>query len=90
MGALLQVIFRLLGGGIGGNVVGALLKNFSLGPVGNTIVGLIGGGLGAQLLSSTGSLQGTGMIGDIAGSAFGGGVLMIIVGFVKNAMAENS
>ena len=31
-------------------------EKFSLGPVGNTIVGLIGGGVGEQILSATGLL----------------------------------
>lgn len=58
-----------------------------MGPVGNTFVGLIGGGLGGQLLSATGLLQSSGMIGDICGSAVGGGILMAIVGFIRNAVA---
>jgi len=75
---------------VGGNIAGALLKKFSLGPIGNTIVGLIGGGLGEQLLGSTGLLQSSGMIGDIGGSAVGGAILMAIVGAIKNAMASKT
>jgi uncharacterized membrane protein YeaQ/YmgE (transglycosylase-associated protein family) len=67
-----------------------LLKKSSLGPVGNTIVGLIGGSLGGQLLSAAGMLQSSGMIGDIGGSAIGGGVLLAIVGLIKNAIASKS
>jgi uncharacterized membrane protein YeaQ/YmgE (transglycosylase-associated protein family) len=85
---LVQLIINLVSGAVGGNIAGAVLKNFNLGPVGNTIVGLIGGGLGGQLLSATGLLQSTGMAGDIAGSAVGGGVLLVIVGLIKNAMAK--
>ena len=87
---VIQLIISLISGGVGGNIAGALLKNFSLGPLGNTIVGLIGGGLGGQLLNATGMLQSTGMVGDIAGSAIGGGVLMTIIGLVKTAMAKSS
>lgn len=87
---LVQLIISLISGGVGGNIAGALLKNFSLGPVGNTIVGLIGGGLGGQLLSATGLLQSTGMVGGIAGSAVGGGALMTIIGLIKSAMAKSS
>jgi len=87
---LVQLIVSLISGGVGGNIAGALLKNFSLGPLGNTIVGLIGGGLGGQLLSATGMLQSTGMVGDIAGSAVGGGILMTIIGLLRTAMAKSS
>ena len=87
---LVQLIVSLISGGVGGNIAGALLKNFSLGPLGNTIVGVIGGGLGGQLLSATGMLQSTGMVGDIAGSAVGGGILMTIIGLVKTRMAKSS
>ena len=83
-------VLKAANGGVGGNIAGALLKKFSLGPVGNTIVGLIGGGLGQQLLSATGLLQSTGMVGDIGGSVVGGGILMTIVGLIKNAMANKS
>jgi len=52
-----QVIVALISGGVGGNIAGAVMKNLSLGAVGNTIVGLIGGGLGGQLLLMAGVLQ---------------------------------
>lgn len=87
---LMQIVVALISGGVGGNIAGALLKKFSLGPVGNTIVGLIGGGLGQQLLSAAGLLQSTGMIGDIGGSVVGGGILMTIVGLIKNAVASKT
>jgi uncharacterized membrane protein YeaQ/YmgE (transglycosylase-associated protein family) len=87
---LMQIIVSLISGGVGGNIAGAILKNVSLGPVGNTIVGLIGGGLGGQLLSMAGLLQNGGTVADIGGSAVGGGVLMLIVGLIKNAMAKTA
>ena len=89
---MMQLIVALISGGVGGNLAGAILKNFSLGPVGNTIVGLIGGGLGGQLLSMAGLLQngGGGTVADIGGSAVGGGVLMAIVGLIKNQMAKTT
>lgn len=85
---MMQLIVSLISGGVGGNIAGAILKKFNLGPVGNTIVGLIGGGLGGQLLSMAGMLQNGGTIADVGGSAVGGGVLMLIVGMIKNAMAK--
>jgi uncharacterized membrane protein YeaQ/YmgE (transglycosylase-associated protein family) len=84
---LMQIVVSLLGGGVGGNIAGAILKRYSLGPIGNTIVGLIGGGLGGQLLGMIGGGQPVGFLGDITGSAVGGGVLMAIVGLIKNLAA---
>jgi len=84
--ALIQLIINIISGGVGGNIAGAILKKYSLGPIGNTILGLIGGGLGGQLLNTLGGQAG-GMVGDIAGSAVGGAVLVSIVGLIKNAAA---
>lgn len=83
---LVQLIINIISGGVGGNIAGAILKKYSLGPVGNTILGLIGGGVGGQLLSTLAGQPG-GMAGDIAGSAVGGGVLMAVVGLIKNAVS---
>jgi uncharacterized membrane protein YeaQ/YmgE (transglycosylase-associated protein family) len=47
----------------GGNIAGSLLKNSSLGTLGNSIVGIVGGGHGGQLL---------GLLG--VGAAGGGGL----------------
>ncbi len=47
----MPIIIQLISGGIGGNIAGALLKKFNLGPIGNTIAGILGGVGGGQLLS---------------------------------------
>jgi len=54
MGSLLPVIIQLISGAAGGNIAGSLMKNLSLGTVGNSIVGILGGGLGGQLLGMLG------------------------------------
>jgi uncharacterized membrane protein YeaQ/YmgE (transglycosylase-associated protein family) len=41
----LPLIIQLISGAVGGNVAGTLMKNFNLGPIGNSIAGLIDGGL---------------------------------------------
>jgi hypothetical protein len=38
---MLPLIIQLISGAVGGNVAGALMKNFNLGPIGNSIAGLI-------------------------------------------------
>lgn len=85
---VIQLLLSLLSGGVGGNLAAAVLKRFSLGPIGNTIVGLIGGGLVEQLMNSTGMLQSAGTAGNVAGSVVGGGVLMAIIGVIKNMIAK--
>jgi len=71
--ALLPIIINLVSGAVGGNVVGSLLKNLSLGTVGNSIAGILGGGM-------------EGIVGSLLGG--GGGVLMVAIGFIKKMMAK--
>jgi uncharacterized membrane protein YeaQ/YmgE (transglycosylase-associated protein family) len=103
MGGIIGLIISLISGAVGGNIAGAVLKDQSLGALGNTIAGLIGGGVGGQILSALGlfgsaAVAGAGapaggldigsLIGNIAGSGVGGAILMMIVGFIKQIMAR--
>jgi len=72
-------LLTLISGAVGGNIGGALIKDQSLGPVMNTILGLIGGVGGSQLLAALGGLQSLGQIGDIGASGFVGALLPIII-----------
>jgi uncharacterized membrane protein YeaQ/YmgE (transglycosylase-associated protein family) len=63
---LVQLLIGLISGGVGGNIAGAILKKYSLGPLGNTIVGLLGGGIGEQLFNVAGLLQNGGFLADVA------------------------
>ena len=96
---MIGTILGLLSGAIGGNVAGALMKNFSMGTLWNSVVGILGGGIGSQLLGMLGigaaaatDAVGGGMpdIGTLLGMAgsgvAGGGVLMAIIGMIKNMM----
>ncbi|MGG8497987.1 hypothetical protein ACQY1Q_16380 [Tenacibaculum sp. TC6] len=58
-----------------------------MGTLWNSVVGILGGGLGAQLLGMLGIDIG-GILGSIAGGGVGGGVLMVIIGLIKNAMGK--
>ena len=80
---LTALLIRLVTGGVGGNIAGALLKGKSLGTLWNTVVGLLGGGLGGTALDAVGLLQNAGMVGDIGASTVGGGVLLWIVSLFK-------
>jgi hypothetical protein len=91
---LVGLIVQLVSGAVGGNLAGAALKNFSLGPAGNSIVGVLGGGIGGQILTMlmggapAGGLDAAGIVSSIAGGGVGGGLLMTIVGLVRKAMAR--
>ena len=89
-----SLIIQLISGAVGGNFAGALLKKFSLGKVGNSILGIIGGGLGGQVLSLLGvgglgeagaSLDVGSIVSSILGGGVGGGVLMAIIGLIRGA-----
>jgi uncharacterized membrane protein YeaQ/YmgE (transglycosylase-associated protein family) len=102
MDGIIGLIISLISGAVGGNIAGAALKEQSLGTVGNSIAGIIGGGLGGQLLSALGVVGGTAaaastqaggfdigsLIGQVAGGGVGGAILMIIIGFIKQAVAK--
>jgi len=94
MESLLPLIIQLVSGAAGGNVAGSLMKNLSLGTLGNSIAGILGGGIGGQLLGMLGMATGGGdmdigsIIGSIAGGGVGGGVLMAIIGMIKKAMSK--
>ena len=83
----MEIIISLLTGALGGNIAGALLKKFSMGTLWNSVVGILGGGLGGQILSTLG-LDIGGILGSIAGGTAGGGVLMAIIGIIKNAIKK--
>ncbi len=87
-----QLIIQLISGAVGGNVAGALLKQFNLGVVINSIAGIVGGGIGGQILTSVlGVGSGGGMdigsiISQVAGGGVGGAILLVIVGVIKKAL----
>jgi hypothetical protein len=94
MEKLIPILIQLIGGGAGGNIVAALLKNLDLNKAIATITGILGGLGGGQLAGMMGWLeqifgasQGGQYAGQAGASAIGGAVLTAIVGFVKKAMA---
>ncbi len=93
----LALIIQLVSGAAGGNIAGSLLKNSTLGNVGNTVAGGIGGLLGGSILNSalgvTKAAAASGLdvgtiISQIAGSGVGGGVLMVLVGLLRQIFAK--
>ena len=94
---IVGLIISLISGAAGGNIAGAILKNFNLGTVLNSVVGIIGGGLGSQLLGLGAMTAGTeggasldigAIIANVAGSGVGGGILMVVIGLIKKMIAK--
>ncbi|MFZ1726616.1 MAG: hypothetical protein WBO29_03605 [Albidovulum sp.] len=91
-----QLIISLISGALGGNIVGKLLKNLDLGPLGNSIAGIVGGGLGSQIIAAMGAggadaaagMDIGSIISSVASGGVGGGVVMAIVGVLKKMMAK--
>ena len=94
MESLLPLIIQLISGAVGGNVAGSIMKKFSLGTLGNSLVGILGGGIGGQLLGLLGVSAGGGgmdissIIGSVGSGVVGGGVLMAVIGMIKSALGK--
>jgi uncharacterized membrane protein YeaQ/YmgE (transglycosylase-associated protein family) len=89
------LLIQLISGALGGNVAGGLLKNLSLGTLGNSIAGIVGGGIGGQIVEQVfhtaiagGSLDPVSIITQILSGGAGGGIVMAIVGAIRNAVAK--
>jgi hypothetical protein len=95
-GILMSLFIQLVAGAIGGNAVGAAMKDISLGSLGNTVAGAIGGGVGGPILAAlipmlSGATAGGVNLGSLAGQAVGSGVagaiITAFIGVVKNRHA---
>lgn len=94
MEQLLPLLIQLIGGGAGGNIAGALLKNIDLSKLAQTVIGIIGGVAGGQAINWMGLLEtllsaggAGGLLGNAGVSGVSGAILTIIVGLIKKAMA---
>jgi hypothetical protein len=98
-GGIVGLIIQLIAGLAGSNVVGLALKQYDLGIIGNSITGVIGGGIGAQIIgllldggAGAGAVVGPNgydietLIAQVASGGVGGGVLLVLVGLMKQAM----
>ena len=96
----MNLIIQLVAGLIGGNAAGAIMKDKSLGTLGNSIAGILGGGIGGQIIgmltgggadaaAAAGGTDIAAIIRSIASGGVGGGVLLAIVGMLKGMMAKS-
>lgn len=87
---IIPIIIQLLTGAVGGNVIGFLAKNISLGPKYNSIAGIVGGIIGGQLFwllgisaSPSGPLDFDAVLGSVLSGVTGGGLMMLAAGSIK-------
>ena len=93
---IVTLLIQLASGALGGNVAGSLLKNLSLGTLGNSIAGIVGGGLGGQILGHLlnlpavggGALDPMAILSQVVSGGAGGGILMAVIGLIRGAMAK--
>ena len=95
----IDLIIQLLSGAVGGNLTGALAKNLNLGWLWNSVAGMAGGGIGGQILAAVlgsgmaaakGGLDPMAILQSVISGGAGGGVLMAVVGVVKQMMAAKA
>jgi hypothetical protein len=93
----LLLIVQILGGSTGGQLAGSRLKSLSSGSVGNWLAGMVGGMLGGNVVNSslgiTKSMTATGvdpgvLLSQLIGSGIGGGLMMILVGMLRQVFAK--
>lgn len=102
MEAFVPIALQLLAGAAGGNIIGSVLKNVSLGTAGNSIAGGVGGLLGGlslpllgiggaavpEAMTAASGLDLGSIVGSVVGGGVGGAILTAIAGAVKKAMAK--
>ncbi len=91
MDALLPIIVQIVAGVIGGQAVGAALKQAAMSQLPKLISGAVGGVAGGQILAALlGDPATAGALGGLAGDALGGvgggAILTGIVGMVMKSM----
>ena len=87
---VIAILIQLLTGAVGGNVIGFLAKDMSLGPVKNSIAGIVGGIIGGQLFgllgiaaAPSGALDFDSILGSVLSGVSGGGLVMLAAGAIK-------
>lgn len=83
-----MTLISLGAGAVGANVAAALLREFNLGLLTNTLLGMLFGALGGQGLAAIGVAGGQGALGQIAGGAVAGAIVISVIGVIKKSLAK--
>jgi len=77
-------------GVIAGAIASFIIKNGSLGLIGDTIVGLIGAAIAGYLLPGVGVYIGTGFVPEVVNAVIGAIVLLVVVRLIKGMMPSGA
>jgi uncharacterized membrane protein YeaQ/YmgE (transglycosylase-associated protein family) len=89
---IMTLVINLISGAVGGNIAGAVMKDKSLGPLLNSVVGVLGGGAGAGILKMLGMAVNEGgldlqaVMSSVASGGVGGAVLLVVIAMIKGMM----
>ncbi len=83
---IMGLLVNLVGGGLGGFLSGAALKERSLGAIGNIIAGVIGGTVGSYILQAVGFLKLIGVADLPVGSIIAEGGTSVVIGAIVTAL----
>jgi uncharacterized membrane protein YeaQ/YmgE (transglycosylase-associated protein family) len=92
---IVSLIINLISGAVGGNIAGAAMKDKSLGPLLNSVVGVLGGGAGAAVLKmmgmavNDGGLDISAVLSSVASGGVGGAIMMVIIALIKGMMNKS-
>ena len=89
---LVNFIIQVIAGAFGGIVAGAVLKDYSLGTIGNVIAGAVGGGVGGFILlrllpslqNAASALDWGAFLSLVAGSTVAGAILTVVAAVVRD------
>jgi uncharacterized membrane protein YeaQ/YmgE (transglycosylase-associated protein family) len=89
---IMTLVINLISGAVGGNIAGAVMKDKSLGPLLNSVVGVLGGGAGAGILKMLGMAVNEGgldlqaVMSSVASGGVGGAILLVVIALIKGMM----
>jgi len=86
----MEWIIGIIGGALGGVGSGAAVKNNTLGPIINGILGAVGGAGGSLLVQNllSGGLDIAGIAGNLVGGGVAGAIVATVVGLIVNAVKK--
>ena len=80
----------LIIGVVAGTIASFIIKNGSLGLIGDAIIGLIGAAIAGYLLPGVGVYIGTGFVPEVVNAVIGAIVLLVVVRLIKGMIPSRA